>query len=219
MRFEFSFNLIGKSTMAFSAGQSWRVLKSWYTGGSPEEGFRRSLADGLNQSVVSSVAQARSLVHATGISFKLEATYEYSTAIHSTAQTLFSPASRQSGCAQTFSPLSSFVGGKFFCGQLSMDRIQCGCPRENVECGPETTSGTQRQYLSDSEIYPKIQLSKSSRSKKKLLFVYWLTFWNVWPSHVFDDSRSTCLLTLGVNSKCVSHTAPSKWPKYSSWKP
>ena len=62
MRFEFSFNLIGKSTMAFSAGQSWRVLKSWYTGGSPEEGFRRSLADGLNQSVVSSVAQARSLV-------------------------------------------------------------------------------------------------------------------------------------------------------------
>ena len=45
---------------------------------------------------------------------------------------------------------------------------------------------------------------------------YWLTFWNVWPSHVFDDLRSICLLTLGVNSKCVSHTAPSKWPKYSS---
>ena len=62
MRFEFPFNLIGKSTMAFSTGQSWRVLKSWYTGGGPEEGFRRSLADGLNQSVVSSVAKARSLV-------------------------------------------------------------------------------------------------------------------------------------------------------------
>ena len=47
MRFEFPSNLIGKSAMAFSTGQSWRVLKSWYTGGSPEEGFRRSLADGL----------------------------------------------------------------------------------------------------------------------------------------------------------------------------
>ena len=92
---------------AFSTGQSWRVLKSWYTGESPEEGFRRSLADGLNQSVVSSVAQARSLVHATGISFKLEATYEYSTAIHSTAQTLLSPASRQSGCAANI--LATFV--------------------------------------------------------------------------------------------------------------
>ena len=49
------------------------------------------------------------------------------------------------------------------------------CPRENVECGPETANGTQRQYLSDSEIYVKIQLSKSSRSSFKvfkLLFVY-----------------------------------------------
>ena len=56
-----------------------------------------------------------------------------------------------------------------------MDRIPCGCPRENVECGPETANGTQRQYLSDSEIYVKIQLSKSSRSSFKvfkLLFVY-----------------------------------------------
>ena len=33
MRFEFPFNLIGKSTMAFLSGQSWRVLKFWYTGG------------------------------------------------------------------------------------------------------------------------------------------------------------------------------------------
>ena len=32
-RFEFPFNLIGKSTMAFLTGQSWRVLKSWSTGG------------------------------------------------------------------------------------------------------------------------------------------------------------------------------------------
>ena len=33
--FEFPFNLIGKSTMAFLTGQSWRVLKSWYTGWKP----------------------------------------------------------------------------------------------------------------------------------------------------------------------------------------
>ena len=41
MRFEFPFNLIGNSTMAFLTGQSWRVLKSWYTGGGREqEGFQ-----------------------------------------------------------------------------------------------------------------------------------------------------------------------------------
>ena len=33
VRFEFPFILIGKSTIAFWTGQSWRVLKSWYTGG------------------------------------------------------------------------------------------------------------------------------------------------------------------------------------------
>ena len=37
LRFEFPFNLIGDSTMAFLTGQSWRVLKSWYTGGDPEQ--------------------------------------------------------------------------------------------------------------------------------------------------------------------------------------
>ena len=31
-RSEFLFILIGKSTVAFLTGQSWRVLKSWYTG-------------------------------------------------------------------------------------------------------------------------------------------------------------------------------------------
>ena len=35
-RSEFLFILIGKSTVAFLTGQSWRVLKSWYTGG-PEQ--------------------------------------------------------------------------------------------------------------------------------------------------------------------------------------
>ena len=42
----------GKSTMAVLTGQSWSLLKSWYTGGDPEQGFRRCFADGLNQSLV-----------------------------------------------------------------------------------------------------------------------------------------------------------------------
>ena len=58
MRFEFPFILIGKSTMAFLTGQSRRVLKSLYKGGSLEQGLRHCFADGLNQSLVSSVAQA-----------------------------------------------------------------------------------------------------------------------------------------------------------------
>ena len=37
--FEFPFILIGKSTMAFLTGQSWHVLKSWYTAGSPNKSF------------------------------------------------------------------------------------------------------------------------------------------------------------------------------------
>ena len=49
MRFEFPFNLIGKLTMAFLTVQSWRVLKSWYTGTDLEQGFRRCFVDGLNQ--------------------------------------------------------------------------------------------------------------------------------------------------------------------------
>ena len=44
--------------MGFLTDQSWRVLKSWYTGGDPEQGFRRWFADGVNQSLVSSVEQA-----------------------------------------------------------------------------------------------------------------------------------------------------------------
>ena len=54
----FHFNLIGKSTMAFLTGQSWRILKSWYRGGSLEKGFRRCFADVLNKSLVLSVAPA-----------------------------------------------------------------------------------------------------------------------------------------------------------------
>ena len=66
VRFEFSFILIGKSTMTFSTGQSWRVLKSWYTGDGPEQGFRRCFADGLIRVLVSSVAQSTT----TAISLK-----------------------------------------------------------------------------------------------------------------------------------------------------
>ena len=65
VRFEFPFILIGKSTMAFLTGQSWRVLKSWYTGGGPEQGFRRCFADRLNQSLVLSAAQATKNIDAS----------------------------------------------------------------------------------------------------------------------------------------------------------
>ena len=47
VRLEFTFNLIGKLTIAFIMDQSWRVLKSWYTDGGPEQGFRRCFSDGL----------------------------------------------------------------------------------------------------------------------------------------------------------------------------
>ena len=56
--FEFPFNMIGKSTMAFLTSQSWCELKSWYTDGDPEQGFWPCFADGLNQSVVSFLVQA-----------------------------------------------------------------------------------------------------------------------------------------------------------------
>ena len=39
-----------------------RVLKSWYTGEGPVQGFRRCFAGGLNQSLVSSVARAKEIV-------------------------------------------------------------------------------------------------------------------------------------------------------------
>ena len=56
MSFKFPFNLIGKSTVAFLTGQSRHVLKSWYTGGGVEQGFRHRFADRLNRSLISSVA-------------------------------------------------------------------------------------------------------------------------------------------------------------------
>ena len=49
-----SFNLIGKSTMAFLTGQSQRVIKSWYTGDGPEQGFLRCFTDGPSSVCVAS---------------------------------------------------------------------------------------------------------------------------------------------------------------------
>ena len=45
----------------FLTDQSWRILKPRYTGGRPEQRFRRCFADGLNQSLVLSGAQANHL--------------------------------------------------------------------------------------------------------------------------------------------------------------
>ena len=46
---EFPSHVIGKSTTAFLSGQSWRVLKFWYTGGETKQGLRRRFADELYQ--------------------------------------------------------------------------------------------------------------------------------------------------------------------------
>ena len=51
--FRVSYNLIGKLTMGILTSQSWRVLKSWYTGGNPENEFQRCFAEGLNQKLSS----------------------------------------------------------------------------------------------------------------------------------------------------------------------
>ena len=56
--------------MVFSTSQPWRVLKSWHTGEDPELGFWCCFADGLNQSLVSSVAQAR-LLHVHDLLFDI----------------------------------------------------------------------------------------------------------------------------------------------------
>ena len=46
---KFPSSLITKLTMAFLTGQSWHILKSWYTGRDPEQGFQHCLTEGLNQ--------------------------------------------------------------------------------------------------------------------------------------------------------------------------
>ena len=52
VRLEFPFKLIGISTVPFLTGQSWLVLKSWYTGEGLEQRFRLSFADGLSVSAI-----------------------------------------------------------------------------------------------------------------------------------------------------------------------
>ena len=66
--FRISFHLYWPIDNGFTTSQSWRVPKSWYTGEEgwrgggegAEKGFRRRFAEGVNQSLVSSVAQASS---------------------------------------------------------------------------------------------------------------------------------------------------------------
>ena len=53
MHFKFPFNLIVKTTMAFLSVQSWHVLKSWYTGGGPEQRFWHHVSDELNPKFIS----------------------------------------------------------------------------------------------------------------------------------------------------------------------
>ena len=61
MRFEFPFNLIGRLTMALLTGQSWRVLKSWYTWvGAQTKDFGAVLQMDLIRSLLPSVVQASS---------------------------------------------------------------------------------------------------------------------------------------------------------------
>ena len=58
MGFEFPLNLIGKSTLAFLKGESWRALKSWYTGGAHNKDFCVVSQTDLTRSLVQSLARA-----------------------------------------------------------------------------------------------------------------------------------------------------------------
>ena len=62
IRFVFPFNVTDKLTIYginFLTDQLWCIFKFRYTAGDPEQGFRHCFADGINQSLVSSVVQAR----------------------------------------------------------------------------------------------------------------------------------------------------------------
>ena len=56
--FEFPSNLMGKSTMASLTDQSWRVLKSWYTGGGLKQGFWRCFSDVTNRGLITYAKEA-----------------------------------------------------------------------------------------------------------------------------------------------------------------
>ena len=57
-------------TKPFLTGQSWCVLKSGYTAGSPEQGFRRCFADAVNQSLISSARRLAKLTPKECLSLK-----------------------------------------------------------------------------------------------------------------------------------------------------
>ena len=54
--FRISFHLDCRIDNGIFNRQTWRLLKSWYTGGDPEQGIWRCFTDGLNKSLVSSAA-------------------------------------------------------------------------------------------------------------------------------------------------------------------
>ena len=58
LRFEFPFNLIGKSTMAFLTGQGWHIVKSWYKDGAQNKDFRAGSETDLTRGLVAPVTQA-----------------------------------------------------------------------------------------------------------------------------------------------------------------
>ena len=58
-----------KKTKAFSTGQSWRVLKSGYAAGGPEQGSLRCFADVTYRGLFLSATQASKLADKKGFSF------------------------------------------------------------------------------------------------------------------------------------------------------
>ena len=71
VRFEFPFILIGKWTMAFLTGQSWRILKSQYTGGAQNKNISAISQTGFTRSLVPCVAQARKMMKETFVNYLL----------------------------------------------------------------------------------------------------------------------------------------------------
>ena len=71
VRFEFPFIVIGISTMAFLTGQSWRILKFWYTGGAQNKDIGAISQTGFTESLVPCVAQARKMMKETFVNYLL----------------------------------------------------------------------------------------------------------------------------------------------------
>ena len=71
VRFEFPFIVFGKSTMAFLTGQSWRILKFWYTGGAQNKDIGAISQTGFTKSLVPCVAQARKMMKETFVNYLL----------------------------------------------------------------------------------------------------------------------------------------------------